>query len=211
MNTEVLKKVIGERISELRNNNKYSKKEVREKTYISEQMQKQYENATVKKLPSIEVLLKLSELYHVPINYFLSDTYNTPVKSDKHPFNSVFEVAKTIVDLSLSDRVGLYIDKNMEETHSESEDFLPDYNRSYTDFAIRITSNPTVYEEIREYRYDDDSIFLAYESSILYLFLDKIYNYLKLYHEGNLDADDYKSLCEKALKAVKEQEKEKQL
>ncbi|MGN0107739.1 MAG: helix-turn-helix domain-containing protein [Hominilimicola sp.] len=209
MDINDLKTMIGRRIFELRKNNNYSKKDVREKTDISEQMQKQYEDGSVKKIPSTEILLKLSELYQVPISYFFSDAYDTPAKTDKHQINGIFEVAKTLIDLSQAHGVSLFIEKRTETTDVpcgtiEYPRFEPE---PYSVFSFTITDKPIIYNMLKKDTCDYSNLKL-YENSILNQFLDKLLTYINLYHENKIDIDDYNTLCEKALKIVKESEEE---
>lgn len=212
MDISELKTIMGNRIFALRKDHNYSKKEVREKTGISEQMQKQYEDGSVKKIPSTEILLKLSELYQVPISYFFSDTYDEPIKSNRPRINSIYDVAKTLIDLSQVKGISLVIRKKTETTTVVYHGFdYPEIEEEpYTLFSFSLTDVPELYNKLKSGNCDHDTVKL-YEDSILNQFFDKLLTYINLYREEKIDIDDYRTLCEKALNSVKILEKNQRI
>lgn len=222
MNIDDLKTSIGRKIYELRKKHSYSKKYIREKTDISEQMQKQYEDGTTKKLPSTDILFRLSEFYNVPLNYFFSDTWSEVSKPQKRN-DSLLDVAKLLVDLSTNENIYFAIEKKEEQVVIRSQKMryyaaygeLPEEFSKFKNidfFKFTIYDCPNIARNIVE---TEDTILSNDEyteftnQSILGKFYDKLLTYNSLYEEKKIDIDDYNTLCQKALNIVESEEKYK--
>lgn len=223
MNIDDLKTSIGRKIYELRKKHSYSKKYIREKTDISEQMQKQYEDGTTKKLPSTDILFRLSEFYNVPLNYFFSDTWSEVSKPQKRN-DSLLDVAKLLVDLSTNDNIYFSIEKAEKQVYVETYEpqYYPEFDRELSTqthdiqnvnfFKFIIYDCPDIIKniiDVEDAMLNDDDYTKFTEQSILGKFYDKLSTYKSVYKENKIDLDDYKTLCEKALKVVEKEEKSK--
>lgn len=213
MNIDDLKTSIGRKIYELRKKHSYSKKYIREKTDISEQMQKQYEDGTTKKLPSTDILFRLSEFYNVPLNYFFSDTWSEVSKPQKRT-DSLLDIAKLLVDLSTNNDIYLSIEKKDTATTipeldiiSGTYQYIP---KKLNSFKFEIYDYPDIVNHIKtEESISQEEYKKFINESILYKFYDKLLTYMAVYKENKIDLEDYNTLCEKALKIVEKEEKSK--
>lgn len=223
MNIDDLKTSIGRKIYELRKKHSYSKKYIREKTDISEQMQKQYEDGTTKKLPSTDILFRLSEFYNVPLNYFFSDTWSEVSKPQKRT-DSLSDIAKLLVDLSTNDNIYFSIEKAKKQVYVDTSE-----SQYYPEFASELSRHTRDIQDINFFKFviydcpdiiqniinvedtvlSDEEYTMFTEQSILGKFYDKLSTYKSVYKENKIDLDDYKTLCEKALKVVEKEEKSK--
>lgn len=196
---------IGSRIKELKELKNLKQDDLIELTGLSRVTISNYEQGKVK--PPVEFLMKLAETYDVSIDWLCG-------LNSKHTnkINSIYDVAKTVIDLSQVKGISLVIRKKTETTTVVYHGFdYPEIEEEpYTSFSFSLTDVPELYNKLKSGNCDHDTVKL-YEDSILNQFFDKLLTYINLYREEKIDIDDYRTLCEKALNSVKILEKNQRI
>ena len=86
--------MLGEKIKELREREKYSQKELGLKLGISPSTIWMYEQN--RRSPGKDMLLKIAKVFNVSVDYLLSsDTYNTTSTKENHNYKDVNDILKT--------------------------------------------------------------------------------------------------------------------